>query len=123
MLVRLRPYNPRAGQVLQRFGYAGIIFEAGTGWYAVEAPVARHLETIRQRPDDPHAPLAFDVATPSDAERRDAQDEVEARPERSADQAKTVSARTETASDAKSKAAVSPQTEAHSKPSARAKKS
>lgn len=135
MLVRLKPFNPRAGQVKQRFGYAGIVFEAGTGWYLLDAEVARHLKTIRQRDGDVHSAFAFDVATEAEARRMDEVDEVQAREQRPVDQAKIATARPEqppagvTRSEqapievAPTAAPISTEPAAKAKPTARTKKS
>ena len=71
-LVRLKPFDPRRGNLLRRFTYMGIRFVAGRGWYRVKEEVAKHLEKVRQTPDNPHAPLAFDVCTEAEAKRLDA---------------------------------------------------
>jgi hypothetical protein len=78
-LVRLKAFDPRRGQVLRRFLYAGIKFYAERGWYRVEKTIADHLGSVRQRAGDPHAPLAFDVGTDSEAKVLDAQEEAEHR--------------------------------------------
>jgi hypothetical protein len=75
MLVRLKPFDPRRGNVLRRFTHAGIRFEDERGWYRVEAPVAGYLRTVRQRAVDEQSPLAFDVCTEDEARALDARAE------------------------------------------------
>lgn len=78
-LVRLKTHDPRRGQVLKRFVYKGIVFQEDRGWYRVSADVAAYLRKVRQREHDPHAPLAFDVATEEDARAVAAKEESEAK--------------------------------------------
>lgn len=93
MMVRLQPYNPRAGRVRKRFGFAGIVFEAGTGWYAVDRDVAEHLGGVRQRDGDEHSAPAFDVATEEEARKLDDREQIKAKAQRPVDEAKIVDAR------------------------------
>ena len=74
LLVRLKPHDPRRGHVLRRYTYRGIKFQEERGWYRVEADVADYLRAVRQKALDPHAPLAFDVCTPEEAEALDAKE-------------------------------------------------
>lgn len=74
LLVRLKPFDPRRGALLRRYTYAGIKFHHERGWYRVERRVADYLRSVRQRPSDPQAPLAFDVATEEEAKALDARD-------------------------------------------------
>ena len=74
MLVRLKPHDPRRGCVLRRFTYRGIKFHEERGWYRVENDVADYLRTVRQTFSDEHAPLAFDVCTPEEAQALDSQE-------------------------------------------------
>lgn len=74
LLVRLKPHDPRRGQVLRRFTYAGIKFQPERGWYRVEKAVAEYLRTVRQQPADPYAPLAFDVCTDAEAAELEARE-------------------------------------------------
>ena len=74
LLVRLKPHDPRRGHVLRRYTYRGIKFQEERGWYRVEADVADYLRAVRQKAHDPHAPLAFDVCTPEEAEALDAKE-------------------------------------------------
>jgi hypothetical protein len=71
MHVRLKAPDRRRGQVLRRYTYRGIKFVAGHGWYRVSGEVAAHLRTVRQAAGDDTSPLAFDVCTAEEAERRD----------------------------------------------------
>jgi hypothetical protein len=67
LLVRLKPYAPRRGNVLKCFTYAGIKFQSEQGWYRVETAVADYLRTVHQQPDDSLSALAFDVCTDAEA--------------------------------------------------------
>ncbi|HEU4406971.1 MAG TPA: hypothetical protein VFS43_17010 [Polyangiaceae bacterium] len=79
LFVRLRPFDPRRRQTLRRYTYRGIVFAEDRGWCRVEADVAAYLRGVRQAPDDPHAPAAFDVCTEEEARRLDAEDEAGSR--------------------------------------------
>ena len=74
LLVRLKPHDPRRGHLLRRFTYRGIKFQEERGWYRVEKSVADYLRDVRQTPGDEHAPLAFDVCTPEEAQALDAKE-------------------------------------------------
>ena len=74
LLVRLKPHDPRRGQLLRRYTYRGIKFQEERGWYRVEKSVADYLRDVRQTPGDEHAPLAFDVCTPEEAQALDARE-------------------------------------------------
>ena len=87
MLVRLKPFDPRRGQVLRRFTYAGIKFHEERGWYRVEAPVAAYLRTVREVPGNELTPPAFDVCTEEEAKNLDVREESEARVRKSASEA------------------------------------
>jgi hypothetical protein len=70
-LVRIKPYDPRRGQVLRRYTlsrFNGIRLEEGRGWYQVDDDVAAYLATIRNVDGDELSPLAFEVCTPEEAE-------------------------------------------------------
>jgi len=84
LLVRLKPHDPRRGQVLRRFTYAGIKFQPERGWYRVERAVAEYLRAVRQQPTDQYSPLAFDVCTDTEAAAIEAQDADAAKVKRSA---------------------------------------
>lgn len=73
-LVRLKPHDPRRGFVLHRYTFRGIKFHDERGWYKVDKTVADYLRTVRQVPDDQHAPLAFDVCTEDEAKSLDARE-------------------------------------------------
>ena len=74
LLVRLKPHDPRRGHLLRRYTYRGIKFQEERGWYRVEKSVADYLRDVRQTPGDEHAPLAFDVCTPEEAQALDARE-------------------------------------------------
>jgi len=74
MLVRLKPFDPRRGQVLRRFTHAGIKFHGERGWYRVEKAVAEYLRAVRHRSADPNSPPAFDVCTEEEAKALDARE-------------------------------------------------
>jgi len=94
LLVRLKPYDPRRGQVLRRYTYAGIKFQEERAWYRVEVAVAEHLRSVRQVPTDEHSPLAFDVCTEAEAKALEAKESDAAKFKRSAtDDLKVVPAR------------------------------
>jgi len=67
MLVRLKPYNVKAGHLLQRYSFRGIRFMGERGWYEVDDEMAAQLKEKRQRLDDETSPLAFDVCTAEEA--------------------------------------------------------
>lgn len=83
-LVRLKPYDPRRGHLLQRFTYAGIKFHEARGWYRVEPDVAEYLRTVHQRPSDQHTPFAFDVCTDDEARALEQRDKEAATPRKTA---------------------------------------
>ncbi|MDM7916706.1 MAG: hypothetical protein QUU85_15790 [Candidatus Eisenbacteria bacterium] len=74
MLVRLKPLDPRRGNVLRRFTYQGIKFHEERGWYRVAKAVADYLRSVHQQPADPHSPLAFDVCTEEEARAAEAKE-------------------------------------------------
>jgi hypothetical protein len=75
LLVRMRPYDPRRGYVLQRYTVAGIRFQAERGWYRVERSIGEYLRAVHEVPGDEHTPLAFAVvATDAEAAALDAQE-------------------------------------------------
>lgn len=74
MHVRLKAYNPKKGHVLRRYTVRSIRFQAGRGWYKVDADVAAYLEGVHQVPDDEDTPLAFDVCTEAEARAIDARE-------------------------------------------------
>jgi len=87
MLVRLKEYNPRRGQVLRRYVYDGVKFQVEYGWYRVSKEMAEYLKTVRQEDMDPHSPPAFDVCTEKEAKELDAKLEQEAKVRREAGEA------------------------------------
>jgi hypothetical protein len=77
MLVRLKPYNPKRGHNLRRYGYKGIIFDVERGWYKVDAELAEELKGVYQDITEVDeygnyiSPLAFDVCTEEEAAKID----------------------------------------------------
>lgn len=71
-LVRLKPYDPKKGHVIQRYTAFAIRFEEARGWYKVSDEVATYLATVHQVPGDEDSPLAFDVCTEDEAQRLEA---------------------------------------------------
>lgn len=68
-LVRLKPFDPKKGHVIQRYTAFSIRFEERRGWYKVSDEVATYLAAVHQRPSDDESPLAFDVCTEEEAQR------------------------------------------------------
>ena len=68
-LVRLKPFDPKKGHVIQRYTAFSIRFEEKRGWYKVSDEVATYLATVHQAPGDDDSPLAFDVCTEDEAQR------------------------------------------------------
>jgi len=94
LLVRLKPFDPRRGQVLRRYTYAGIKFQEERGWYRVEKPVAEYLRGVRETPTDRYSPLAFDVCTEAEAKALETTETEASKVKRSAtDDLKVVPAR------------------------------
>lgn len=67
ILVRLKPHNPKAGQVLRRYTYKGVRFDEANGWYKVTEEVARYLSQVRNSESDQQSPFAFDVMSEDQA--------------------------------------------------------
>jgi hypothetical protein len=67
MWVRLQPYNPKKGFVLQDFSVLDTRFRADGGWYEVPTDMAEYLATVHERMDDESSPLAFVVLTEVEA--------------------------------------------------------
>jgi hypothetical protein len=84
MLVRLKSFDPRRGNVLRRYTYAGIKFHQERGWYRVNKDVAAYLRTVHQVAGDEVSPLAFDVLTEDDAKALEAREEADAKVRRTA---------------------------------------
>jgi hypothetical protein len=68
-LIRIKPYDPKKGNVIRRYTAFGVRFEEARGWYKVSDEVAAYLGTVHQRPGDDDSPLAFDVCTEDEAQR------------------------------------------------------
>lgn len=79
MLVRLKSFDPRRGQVVRRYTYAGIKFHEERGWYRVEKAVAEYLRGVRQVVGDEVSPLAFDVCTEEEAKALEVREETDAK--------------------------------------------
>lgn len=93
MLVRIKPYDKKKGYVLQRYNYAGILFDVRRGWYEVSEEIAKYLKTIRQVGGIEETPFAFDVCTKEEARTLDDTEREAALPKRmSADPVVTASA-------------------------------
>ena len=71
-LVRVKPFDPKKGNVIRRYTAFGIRFEEARGWYKVADEVAAYLSTVHQRPADEDSPLAFDVCSEEEAQRVEA---------------------------------------------------
>ncbi len=74
LFVRLKPYDPRRGNVLRRYTYRGIKFHEERGWFRVPKDVADYLRSVHQVPGDEHSPLAFDCCTEAEAKSLDAKE-------------------------------------------------
>lgn len=65
VLVRLKPYDPRRGQVLRQYTCRGLLFREREGWYEVERELADLLQDEKQPPvgNTPPdlVPCAFDI--------------------------------------------------------------
>jgi len=74
LFVRLKPYDPRRGNVLRRYTYRGIKFHEDRGWFRVPKDVADYLRAVHQVPGNEHSPLAFDCCTEAEAKSLDAKE-------------------------------------------------
>ncbi|MFZ5446564.1 MAG: hypothetical protein ACOZQL_41635 [Myxococcota bacterium] len=100
LLVRLKSFDPRRGQIVRRFTYAGIKFHEERGWYRVEKNVADYLRTVRQVAGDDVTPLAFDVCSEEEAKALDVREESEAKVRKAAaDDVRLSPARSDVAAD------------------------
>jgi hypothetical protein len=68
-LVRIKPFDPKKGHVIQRYTAFSIRFEERRGWYKVSDEVATYLATLHQRPGDSDSPMAFDVCSEEEAQQ------------------------------------------------------
>lgn len=66
-LVRIRPFNPRAGHKVKTYTLRGIKFNERRGWYRVPVALANYLETILQDPEDSYSKPVFDVCDDKEA--------------------------------------------------------
>lgn len=60
--VRIRPFNKARGQLVRRYVYGGVRFEATHGWYEVDDEIADYLKTVLTHPQNPDSKPVFDVA-------------------------------------------------------------
>lgn len=77
-LIRIKPYDPKKGNVIRRYTAFGVRFEEPRGWYKVSDEVAAYLGTVHQRAGDHDSPLAFDVCTEEEAQRLEASEKKKA---------------------------------------------
>jgi hypothetical protein len=68
MFVRLRPFNPKLGCVVQRYHYRRQLYMTDqiTGrptWYKVNKALAEDLDEHKQNEKDPNSPALFDIVT------------------------------------------------------------
>jgi hypothetical protein len=91
LFVRLKPYDPRRGQLIRRFTYRGIKFHDDRGWLRVPKEVADYLREVREVPSDQHSSLAFDVCTEAEAKSLDAAEQESAVTRKTASEATKVS--------------------------------
>jgi hypothetical protein len=67
VFVRLKPYNPKQGFVVQRYSYKGQSFvqdDSGRStWYQVGVPYSREIAELRQEDNNPRSPALFDITT------------------------------------------------------------
>jgi hypothetical protein len=80
--IRIRPYDKRRGQLVQRYVYRGFRFEVARGWYQVEDHIAEELAGVLTFPDNPDSKPVFDVATKEEAEALSMREYEAAHPER-----------------------------------------
>jgi hypothetical protein len=97
--VRLKRRDPKHGVVLRQYVYQGIRFLESEGWYVVEEEVADYLRKARQKATDPQSPEAFDICTEKEARAIDEKENLESKPRRPADQARSTQARGLTSKD------------------------
>lgn len=78
MCVRIKRYNPKRGNRLQRFMVFGYKFLEEANWYKVPTKIVylgevkdlrEYLENVHQDNEDPESPMAFDVCTVPEMER------------------------------------------------------
>lgn len=60
--IRIRPFNRARGQLVHRYVYGGVRFEATHGWYEVDDEIADYLKTVLTHPQNPDSKPVFDVA-------------------------------------------------------------
>lgn len=73
MLARIKPYNPKLGQVARRYMTRGRRYEEAKGWYEVSDEDATYLQGItREVPKIVHPVHIFDVMAKEEAAKVDA---------------------------------------------------
>lgn len=104
-LVRLKPYDPKKGHVLQRYTAFSIRFEERRGWYKVSDEIARYLAGVHQTPGDEDSQLAFDVCSEDEAQRIESTEKkkIEERARASEPHVAEIAARDLTSTDVSSK--------------------
>lgn len=71
-LVRIKPYNPRAGNVLRKYtlsAHDGMRFDVDRGWYRVDDAIADVLRQVRMIDGDELSPYAFEICDEDEAKR------------------------------------------------------
>lgn len=61
LLVRIKPYNPKAGARVRSYTYKGTRFREEAGWYRVKKDLADELRELVQDDTDPLSLEVFDV--------------------------------------------------------------
>jgi hypothetical protein len=61
LLVRIRPFNPKAGNKVRTYTYQGVRYREEQGWYRVPYAQAQLLKDCLQDEDDPLSQNVFDV--------------------------------------------------------------
>jgi len=79
-LVRVRPYNPKRGQLVRRYMVKGIRFDVNRGWYKVDDELAKYLATVTNDPNDPESTPVFDVLTEKEALKLEQDEEAAKKP-------------------------------------------
>lgn len=72
-LVRLKPFNPRRGFTLRSYTLKGVKIDESSGWFEVPDELAAEFAEVHSDPSNPDTPYAFDVMTPDDAVRLEAE--------------------------------------------------
>ena len=71
--VRLKPYNPRRGCYLRNYvdSRTGAKFSVEKGWYQVPRTLADRLGKVTQRTHDEDSPLAFEIMSEEEKNRKE----------------------------------------------------